>query len=171
MVERLLVGETLGLDLVNTQWSERGRSIDFLEEPGSVDLWLREYGFDTGEDELPSLLSARAAIRGYLAGVTPRAEAEVNAILARGAERPVMHDGSLRTDALTERGWRAAWSAVRSFAEIISTRPDRVRQCAHPDCTLYFFDTSKNGTRRWHSMETCGARAKASRHYRRSTEK
>jgi predicted RNA-binding Zn ribbon-like protein len=32
---------------------------------------------------------------------------------------------------------------------------------------LFFYDTSKNGTRRWHSMATCGNRTKAARHYAR----
>src|SRR5918993_3841554 len=105
MVERLLVGETLGLDLVNTQWSVRGKSVDFLDDPASVDLWLREYGFDTGEDELPALLSARAAIRHYLTEPTPDAEVNLNAILAHGAERPLLRNGSAETERSTDAGW------------------------------------------------------------------
>ena len=50
------------------------------------------------------------------------------------------------------------------IAIMIGEAPHRIRQCAHPDCVLFFYDTSKNGTRRWHSMATCGNRAKAARH-------
>ncbi|NUP28501.1 MAG: CGNR zinc finger domain-containing protein, partial [Nocardia sp.] len=45
----------------------------------------------------------------------------------------------------------------------------RIRRCAHPDCILFFYDTSKSGARRRHSMTTCGNRAKAARHHARRT--
>jgi predicted RNA-binding Zn ribbon-like protein len=54
------------------------------------------------------------------------------------------------------------WSA----ADIL-TGPDRarVRECANDQCLWLFLDDSKNGTRRWCSMQVCGNRAKAHRHY------
>jgi predicted RNA-binding Zn ribbon-like protein len=60
--------------------------------------------------------------------------------------------------------WRVAWSA----AELL-TSPDvnRVRQCAGAGCRWLFIDTSRNRTRRWCSMDSCGNRAKAQRHYER----
>jgi hypothetical protein len=45
----------------------------------------------------------------------------------------------------------------------------RVRRCASPRCALLFHDTTKNRSRRWCSMATCGNRAKARAHYRRTT--
>jgi predicted RNA-binding Zn ribbon-like protein len=35
-----------------------------------------------------------------------------------------------------------------------------IRKCENPECILFFYDTSKNHTRRWCSMEMCGNRAK-----------
>lgn len=43
-----------------------------------------------------------------------------------------------------------------------------LKPCAHPDCILWFLDTSKNRSRRWCSMETCGNRHKVARHYERT---
>jgi predicted RNA-binding Zn ribbon-like protein len=43
----------------------------------------------------------------------------------------------------------------------------RVRMCAAPGCGAIYVDTSRNGSRRWCSMERCGSRAKASAYYRR----
>lgn len=40
----------------------------------------------------------------------------------------------------------------------------RVRACAERRCGRVFLDTSRNGTRRWCDMGTCGNRAKAARH-------
>jgi predicted RNA-binding Zn ribbon-like protein len=47
----------------------------------------------------------------------------------------------------------------------------RVRRCADPRCTRVFLDTSRNGTRRWCDMGTCGNRAKAARHRARSSHR
>ena len=44
-----------------------------------------------------------------------------------------------------------------------SSRP--VRRCANEECLWLFIDQSKNGTRRWCDMNSCGNRAKARRHY------
>jgi predicted RNA-binding Zn ribbon-like protein len=64
------------------------------------------------------------------------------------------------------------WSVARSAAELLTGgRLDRVRQCADDrGCGYLFFDSSRNGSRRWCSMETCGNRAKAKRHYAKSAE-
>jgi predicted RNA-binding Zn ribbon-like protein len=44
-----------------------------------------------------------------------------------------------------------------------------VRQCANEKCLWLFLDKSKNGSRRWCEMKSCGNRAKARRHYLRVT--
>ena len=43
----------------------------------------------------------------------------------------------------------------------------RIRHCANAKCLWLFLDDSKNGSRRWCSMQLCGNRAKAHRHYLR----
>jgi predicted RNA-binding Zn ribbon-like protein len=59
------------------------------------------------------------------------------------------------------------WSAADLLAG-----PDyaRIRECANPQCLWLFLDDSKNGTRRWCSMQACGNRAKAHRHYQRQKQ-
>lgn len=61
------------------------------------------------------------------------------------------------------------WPILRSAGDLLtSSDVERVKAC--PRCGWLFLDTSKNGRRRWCSMETCGNRAKASRHYSRARE-
>lgn len=43
-----------------------------------------------------------------------------------------------------------------------------IKNCNDPLCTLFFYDESKNHTRRWCSMSRCGNRAKAAIHYRKN---
>jgi predicted RNA-binding Zn ribbon-like protein len=57
---------------------------------------------------------------------------------------------------------------VKSAADLlISAQLDRIRICADPECGWLFLDSSRNRSRRWCSMESCGNRAKARRFYQR----
>lgn len=71
---------------------------------------------------------------------------------------------------MSDPDWGPAWLAARNYLELLGAAPDRIRSCAHDACVLHFLDTSRNGTRRWCSMATCGNRAKASRHYARTKD-
>ena len=48
---------------------------------------------------------------------------------------------------------------------------DRFRTCANPACRWGFYDNSKNGSGRWCSMDTCGARNKMSAFRAKATAK
>ncbi|MGC3945464.1 MAG: CGNR zinc finger domain-containing protein [Chryseolinea sp.] len=51
---------------------------------------------------------------------------------------------------------------------LLSGKPERIKEC--PRCGWLFVDTSKNGKRRWCSMEDCGSNAKALQYYYRKKE-
>src|SRR5581483_5720104 len=57
---------------------------------------------------------------------------------------------------------------ARSAGELMTADAlARVRECDGASCTWLFLDESRNRSRRWCSMESCGNRAKARRHYRK----
>ena len=63
---------------------------------------------------------------------------------------------------------RMLWQVVRSAADLLtSDELDDVRVCASDTCNWLFLDTSKNHSRRWCDMKSCGNRAKARRFYGR----
>ena len=62
--------------------------------------------------------------------------------------------------------WPLAWSAADLLG---SEELGRLKECAQEDCRWLFLDLSKNRSRRWCTMEQCGNRAKAKRHYARRT--
>jgi predicted RNA-binding Zn ribbon-like protein len=67
-----------------------------------------------------------------------------------------------------ERLQRIPWLVVRSAADLLtSDKLHEVRACAAEDCRWLFLDISKNHSRRWCDMQTCGNQAKARRHYSR----
>ncbi|HEV8632686.1 MAG TPA: CGNR zinc finger domain-containing protein [Chloroflexota bacterium] len=60
------------------------------------------------------------------------------------------------------------WPLARQAAELlVAPERERVRECAAGDCHWLFLDTSKNRSRRWCDMKSCGNRAKVRSFYRR----
>jgi len=61
---------------------------------------------------------------------------------------------------------RPLWQIAHSAADLLASgRLDRVRICDSDSCEWVFLDESRNRSRRWCDMSTCGNRAKARRHY------
>lgn len=53
---------------------------------------------------------------------------------------------------------------------LLSDKLARVKICRGDNCGWIFLDMSKNRSRRWCSMQECGNRAKARRHYSKKTK-
>jgi predicted RNA-binding Zn ribbon-like protein len=68
-------------------------------------------------------------------------------------------------DNLERMLWPVAWSAGEL---LLSDDRKYLRECGGHDCDWLFLDTSRNHSRRWCDMKTCGNRAKARRHYERA---
>jgi predicted RNA-binding Zn ribbon-like protein len=193
-MERPLLGEPLGLDLLNTTWIGRGGPFDLLTDTGGMRIWLEQNDLhlpatDAGRS---ALVSAREAIRTHTmasgaelgsaqeglnaAGTEPREQLNaalegLNTVLAWGRHRPVLGPSGPEVVAeVADPDRRAGWLAAVNYLELLTADPSRVRSCAHPECVLYFYDTSPKRSRRWCSMATCGNRAKAARHYARGRD-
>ena len=183
--------EGLCLDFVNTRYW-RGSLAPTDELTGFQPLlgWLKAKG---GIDETllksadaqsksdpakaDGLLSEAIALREALhrlfaAAATdqPLPAADFVAVNSALAEAPAR-----RKLASADGGWEVSWSSVStpallasvlwSSADLLLARNDRrIRQCANEKCRFLFIDESKNGTRRWCDMSSCGNRAKARRH-------
>ena len=102
----------------------------------------------------------------------PAALEVVNSLLAEGMGHRRLEPGG---DGL---GWawgapagrldRVLWPLAWSAAELLtSAELERLKRCGQDDCRWIFLDLSKNRSRRWCTMEDCGNRAKARRHYHR----
>ncbi|WP_369236667.1 CGNR zinc finger domain-containing protein [Streptomyces sp. R21] len=170
---RPLTGEPLSLDLLNTRWMHEGAVQDLLTDTDGLAVWLAAGGLDFPADDavLRHVLQARDALRSAVDGSLKEGADRVDAVLAHGRIRATLTAaGPGEEPEFSDPAWGPAWLAARSYLELLDTAPDRIRRCAHGSCILHFFDTSRNGTRRWCSMAACGNRAKASRHYARTKE-
>lgn len=60
------------------------------------------------------------------------------------------------------------WPVARSAADLLTSgQLGALCICAAERCDWLFLDASRNGSRRWCSMRTCGNRAKNRRHHAR----
>jgi predicted RNA-binding Zn ribbon-like protein len=66
---------------------------------------------------------------------------------------------------------RIIWPIAQAAADLLTSDELKlVRWCEAPDCQWLFLDHSRNRSRRWCDMKSCGNRAKARRHYQRAHE-
>ena len=60
------------------------------------------------------------------------------------------------------------WKLAQAAADLlVSSDTEHIKDCGDPTCRWLFLDLSKNHTRRWCDMKTCGNRMKARRHQAR----
>jgi predicted RNA-binding Zn ribbon-like protein len=190
-----LSGGALGLDFANT-WGDRGRpETDRLHGYGDLLAFALAAGLLTsGEtaslaglaerdpraaaaafslaralrEHLYRIFSAVAASRAPAAADLRRLNAALSRALSRLRLERRGSSFAWRWTAPEESLEAPLWPILRSAAELLAgAEHSKVRECAGSSCTWLFLDRSRNRSRRWCSMETCGNRAKARRHYRR----
>jgi predicted RNA-binding Zn ribbon-like protein len=97
--------------------------------------------------------------------IAPEWVESVNDILriTEGHDELLCDNGTWRIEFIAREGgldWLLA-AVARSAAELVAEGPGaRLRLCANPRCSLFFYDNSRTHRRRWCSMAVCGNRNK-----------
>jgi predicted RNA-binding Zn ribbon-like protein len=192
----IFVGNLPCIDFVNTEPIIQGERVDLLTGFDELVNWLeaseaimkgsarrakRWSGSSEGETVFRQAIRLRETLRDAVerlsAGklVSPETVKVVNRILAsRPVYRQLLQEGRgyiTRLEPVSEVPLHLLVPVAESAAWLLE-HGDRslVRQCENPECVLFFYDTTKNKTRRWCSMDGCGSRAKAMAYYRRKKE-
>lgn len=188
----------LPLDFVNTtEWRESAEPVDWLNSYSDLVGWSMDAGLIDEEgalslmqkaaqrpEEAQAAIERSLALREAIFGIfSAFAHAEGIRDTDLALLNDVLRDASqnLRVKRISE-GFDWLWSRdsldwmlgpiARSAAELMtSSELERVGICADDrGCAYVFYDTSRNHSRRWCSMESCGNRAKARRHYQRKSD-
>lgn len=144
-------------------------TLDVDEQTDAIDTldgwtaWLSAQGLDGcfGPQDLGALEMARELrgdLRALASGEQHAQGRQVDIQVALTA------DGQVELSAPTAAGFLAAAAAKVA----IEARIDRIKICPADDCRWAFYDTSRNRSRQWCSMEVCGNRAKARTHRQRN---
>ncbi len=139
---------------------------DLLSDVPGLACWLTTNELRCRADE-PTLHALRRTREAILTAVRTGSTdvADLNDVLAHGRiRRTLTPAGPADIPEIPATEWLPGWLAADNLLQLLADAPHRIKQCDHPRCILFFHDTSKNGTRRWHSMATCGNRVKAARH-------
>ncbi|MBV8582527.1 MAG: CGNR zinc finger domain-containing protein [Candidatus Eremiobacteraeota bacterium] len=148
---------------------------DRLATPDEASVWCRERGLPpvTNQNECDRLRAFREAIRDVLFANNGEFEASrawaalepfsprAPLIVAVENGAPVLRAAGSGVDAVIAALFAIVYDAVAhgTFA--------RLRACRKSSCRFAYYDRSKNGSRAWCSMATCGNREKAQRRRRR----
>jgi predicted RNA-binding Zn ribbon-like protein len=194
-----LLGGHPALDFTNTvDWRGRAEPYEFLTGYDVLLRWAARIGlFGAAEETALQSRAAAAQDEGtrLLETVLTLREAFYRLLVAQTRGTPARpEDLATLNDALDRfpppgevvaSGASYAWKSpsaetalarpvallARIAAEfLVSPELHRLRLCEGSDCGWLFLDLSPNRRRRWCSMEGCGNRAKARRHYRRQRD-
>ena len=157
-------------DFVNTRDVQHGK--EGLGTPGELRSWLCEHGLLSAGARVTSrdveeTQRVREALRELLAAKSGidadpvAATAEIDAA-ARRAGIEVRFDPTCPRVEPTAGGARGAVGRilVELYDEMVDGAWERMKVCRADDCRWAFLDTSRNRSRSWCSMESCGNRAK-----------
>ncbi len=157
---------SLLLDLVNSRIRWPDGVVDELGDDSVARGWLQDRGGSGSPDEI---LGARE-VRPVLVDVL-RGDSEVTALepwLADMRKRATLVDGGITWSFDVPDRRVVGVRAIEEWASLQTPTGSRIRACADPDCQHFLLDRSASNRRRWHSMELCGNRSKARRHYART---
>ncbi|MBS6435579.1 MULTISPECIES: CGNR zinc finger domain-containing protein [Pantoea] len=182
----LQIGDHLALDFLNTVAQVDGEPHDFFQRDEDVARWLEAAGCLSGTGQAKAragtLLTAARQLRAVILQAVERKKREeawqpeeLNRFLRSASSHLEL---ALNRDGQPEyRRVYAAATPEQQLGPVAEQAADLlvngdfslVRECEHPDCTLWFYDRTKAHRRRWCSMALCGNRAKAAR-FRRMTQ-
>ena len=171
------------LELINTYedllgWA-RQATIITPGEAAALAAAARKHG-RSAVDALSGTRALRESIYAIVscrAASLPAPEADLRT-LNRAVGRAMAHARLVPAGSRFEWSWpdsapdldRISWWVARSAAELLTSSDlTFVRECASYDCGRLFMDGTKNRSRRWCDMRTCGNRAKSRRHHERRT--
>lgn len=189
----LFVGNHPCLDFINTLMIVQGTPTDLLGGFEDLVAWLvqanmmdkvravvvmTQWNHKDQEQLFEQGVVFRKTLREIVARIVARksipdsAVASINQILSQCPGYPQLvykKGGYVRQfqSQATQKGGLLAPLAEAASDLLCSGKLSLVKKCGNPACILYFYDTTKNHTRNWCSMQLCGNRIKVAAHYQR----
>jgi predicted RNA-binding Zn ribbon-like protein len=188
-----LVGGCDVFDFINTLHETKGIKSDHLTTYDQMLRWSRKTAILSksevklleayielhplkGTETLYKILGSREVLRALFQDIsvkrTPdrRTLEHFNFLLAESFSRIQVSMQGMETDVNFSAGGvnleLPLWRIVKSAYDLLTTQDlKKIKQCGR--CRRLFLDKTKNHTKRWCTMETCGSQDKAIRYYQR----
>lgn len=189
----LFVGNHPCLDFINTQMIVRETPTDLLRGYEDLVAWLvqakivnndqatvvmTQWNREDQEQLFEQGITFRNTVRDMAEQIVARksipdsAVASINRLLSRcpGYPQLVYAKGQVTRQFQSQTAQKDGLLAPLAEAAsdlLCSGDLSLVKKCGNAACILYFYDTTKNHTRNWCSMQLCGNRIKVAAHYQR----
>lgn len=190
----LFVGDNLFLDFVNTKIQRNGKPFDLLENFKDFLAWSVAVGL-INKTQAENFLSDKGQVKQFAEIIDFRdllGEIAETILAEKTINQKFIED--INEKLKLQNGWIEIKNDKKGFRKILRKRYenpvqilsniaesvadflaennlDNLRKCESENCILYFYDTTKNHSRRWCSMKSCGNRAKANAFYSRKKAK
>jgi predicted RNA-binding Zn ribbon-like protein len=191
----LFVGNLLVLDFLNTKPILKGEPTELLPDTASLERWLVASGIVTSAQAralvrrwrdaprakafLEKLLAFRERLRAAVVrqqrglSISNAMVSEINLLLQENPSQITLRWKTKKLERVAvfePQEPDDVWAPIAAAAaELLSDIPtSRIRKCESESCVIWFYDTSKKGSRRWCSMNICGNRLKVAAYRHRN---
>ena len=171
--EFILLGDALWLDFVNTGERRTPGAPDRLPDLAAYHRWAKAQKLTSDANIIPleKLVDLRTTLAGLAEVLTagrqaPSSAVEViNEFLAQAAGyfQLIRTQGKWHVQFAPGHSTHASDAIVLSAARSLADTSKKVQRCAGETCTLFFIDDSASQSRKWCSMEACGAENRVER--------
>ena len=188
------IGGDPTVDFVDTEVMRQGERIDLLPDFEHLVVWLIQAGLleqdeiaqkiqHWGEDNESSRVLAKArelrrTLRDIFEQVVEEGYINPEKINALNSQLQ-LYPGYLQLTQTSDGLSRQFTHPIKSPNDLLFPLVESavnflceanlllIKYCGNPECIRYFHDSTKNHSRRWCSMETCGNRMKVAAYYQR----
>ena len=187
--EALFLSGSLALDLVNTEMIVRGKKLDILSSPEALSRWWREAIAHRTEYEHIAVEEPAINWTSELLDEVKKVRQMLRALCTQLVEEQVVASENLeKLNRLLSLGYQSLqqteqgtiilmhqahnpqkenllfFIALSASQLLANGERQRLHKCKNERCILFFYDTTKSGTRRWCSLE-CLNRQRSLNHY------
>lgn len=195
-IDFALVGGHPCLDFINTEIVIHGERVDLLADLRRVSQWFVISGLlppdiaaaitaNLSAEQQAHLLrqvrSLRTELRQMVAQIVAGETIAATTVI-RLNDLLAMRTGYLQIQLVGQHFERAFVTLSAAPAQMLALLAESaanllvntdfalIKHCSNPDCVRYFYDTTKNHSRRWCSMDGCGNRQKVAAYYERKRQ-
>jgi predicted RNA-binding Zn ribbon-like protein len=192
--EALFLSGSLALDLVNTEMIVRGKKHDILSSPEALSRWWREAIAHRTEYKHIAVEEPAINWTSELLDEVKKVRQMLRALCTQLVEEQVVASENLeKLNFLLSLGYQSLqqteqgtiilihqahnpqkenlllFIALSASQLLANGERQRLHKCKNERCILFFYDTTKSGTRQWCSLE-CLNRQRSLKHYQQIKE-
>ncbi|GAE94825.1 hypothetical protein JCM21714_4019 [Gracilibacillus boraciitolerans JCM 21714] len=182
------VGNHPALNFLNTRLIKKDQRIELLESFTDIECWLDAFGVLPYMEDLTNLSDQdKSILVTEVLDVRSKLEEMVDHLMVgqlpnhlwveymndklrqnAGYDRLIINENKVSIVRSYSARNLVGYFADQTLRLLNDVEHSRIKKCSSTNCIMYFYDSSRNMSRRWCDVSQCGNRANASKHYHRN---